>query len=101
MSKKNLKTKEVWPSTNSIVAINPGTRLDCGDGRIAIVPELDTEIIGIVLEHHPQVDSRHDWIDILVEDQVYHVLRTPSPHSDIAPYFNIREIHDDGTSTKF
>mgnify|MGYP001379460825 FL=1 len=81
--------------------INAGTRLDCGNGRIAIVPEYDQEIIGVVLEHHPQVDSRHDWIDILIEDQVYHVLRTPSPHIDIDPYFNLREIHADGTSTKF
>ena len=85
----------------SIVLINPGTRLDCGNGRIAIVPQYDQEIVGVVVEHHPQVDSRDDWIDILVEDQIYHVLRTPSPHIDIPPYFNLREIHDDGTSTKF
>ena len=83
------------------MAINPGTRLDCGDGRIAIVPQFEEEIIGIVLEHHPEVDHRHDMIDILVEDQVYHVLRTPSPHDDIPPYFNLREIKDDGTSEKF
>ena len=83
------------------MAINPGTRLDCGDGRIAIVPQFEEEIIGIVLEHHPEVDYRHDMIDILVEDQVYHVLRTPSPHVDIPPYFNLREIKDDGTSEKF
>ena len=100
MSKTNSPT-ENWPKINSIVAINAGTRLDCGSGRIAIVPTYDEEIIGIVLEHHPHVDSRHDYIDILVEDHVYHVLRTPSPHPNIEPYFNLREIHDDGTSTKF
>ncbi len=83
------------------MAINPGTRLDCGEGRIAIVPEYDTEILGIVLEHHPQADSRHDWLDILVEDRIYHVLKTPSPHLKIADYWNLREIHDDGTTTKF
>lgn len=101
MSQKSTMPTEKWPKINSIVAINAGTRLDCGAGRIAIVPDHEKEIIGIVLEHHPQADSRHDWIDILVEDQVYHVLRTPSPHPTIAPYFNIREIHDDGTSTEF
>ena len=85
----------------SIVLINPGTRLDCGNGRIAIVPQYDQEIVGVVVELHPQADSRDDWIDILVEDQIYHVLRTPSPHIDIPPYFNLREIHDDGTSTEF
>ena len=100
MSKKNLQ-KEKWPRINSIVAVNAGTRIDCGGGNIAVVPSYDEEIIGVVLEHHPQVDSRHDWIDILIEDKVYHVLRTPSPHPDISPYFNIREIHDDGTTTKF
>ena len=92
---------EKWPKINSIVAVNAGTRIDCGGGSIAIVPSYDEEIIGIVIEHHPQIDSRDDWIDILVEDQVYHVLRTPSPHVDIPPYFNLREIHDDGTSTQF
>ena len=94
MSQKNTYESETWPEINSIVAVNAGTRLDCGSGRVAIVPSYDEEIIGIVIEHHPQVDSRHDWIDILVEDQVYHVLRTPSPHIDIPPYFNLREIHD-------
>lgn len=83
------------------MAINPGTRLDCRDGRIAIVPEYDQEIFGIVLEHHPQLDSRDDWLDILVEDEVYHVLRTPSPHIEVEPYFNLREIKDDGTSKQF
>ena len=101
MSQKNTYESETWPKINSIVAVIAGTRLDCGRGRIAIVPDYHEEIIGIVLEHHPQVDYRHDMIDILVEDQVYHVLRTPSPHVDIPPYFNLREIHDDGTSTKF
>ena len=100
MSKTNTQIDK-WPTINGIVAVNAGTRLDCGEGRIAIVPSYDVEIIGIVLEHHPQQDSRHDWIDILIEDQVYHVLRTPSPHPDIPPYFNLREIHDDGTTTKF
>ena len=83
------------------MAINPGTRLDCGNGRIAIVPQYEEEIIGIVLEHHPQVDSRDDWLDILVDNEIYHVLRTPSGHVDILPYFNLREIKDDGTSAKF
>ena len=92
---------ENWPKINSIVAVNAGTRLNSGAGLISIVPSYDEEIIGIVIEHHPQVDSRNDWIDILVEDQVYHVLRTPSPHEDIPPYFNLREIHDDGTTTEF
>ena len=100
MSKTNIQ-KSQWPKINSIVAVNAGTRIDSGAGRIAIVPSYDEEIIGIVLEHHPQVDSRHDWIDILIEDKVYHVLRTPSPHPNVEPYFNLREIHDDGTTTKF
>lgn len=100
MSQKSTPT-ENWPKINSIVAVNAGTRLNSGAGLISIVPSYDEEIIGIVIEHHPQVDSRNDWIDILVEDQVYHVLRTPSPHEDIPPYFNLREIHDDGTTTEF
>ena len=101
MSQKNTQKNERWPKINSVVALNAGTRLDCGNGRIAIVPDYEEEIIGIVLEHHPQEDSRADWIDVLVEDQVYHVIRTPSPHPSIEPYFNLREIHDNGTSTQF
>ena len=100
MSKTNTPIDQ-WPKINSIVAINAGTRIDSGAGCVAIVPAYDEEIIGIVIEHHPQVDSRHDWIDILVEDRVYHVLHTPSPHPNVKPYFNLREIHDDGTSTQF
>ncbi len=101
MSPKNINQNDKWPRINSIVAVNAGTRLDTGGGSVAIVPSYEEEIIGIVIEHHPQADSRHDWIDILVEDKVYHVLRTPSPHVSIPPYFNLREIHDDGTSTEF
>ena len=101
MLQKSSKQIENWPKINSIVAINAGTRLDCGEGRIAIVPEYNCEIIGVVLELHPQIDSRDDWIDVLVEDRIYHVLRTPSPHADIDPYFNLREIHEDGTTTEF
>lgn len=101
MSVKSTKVNETWPKINSIVAINAGTRLDCGEGKIAIVPSFDEEIIGVVLEHHSYADSRHDRIDILIEDEVYHVIRTPSPHAHIKPYFNIRELHDDGTTTEF
>ena len=57
--------------------------------------------MGVVIEHHPQEDMRDDWIDILVEDQVYHILRTPSAWEHEDPYFNIREIQDDGTSKQF
>ena len=101
MLPKNTEPMERWPKINSIVLVNAGTRLDCHDGRIAIVPLYEEEIIAIVLEHHPQNDSHNDWIDILIEDQVYHVVRTPSPHPTIPPYFNLREIHEDGTSTQF
>jgi len=97
MSKTNLQ-KENWPKINSIVALNAGTRIDCGAGSIAIVPSYDEEVIGIVVEHHPQADSRYDWLDVLIEDRVYHILRTPSPHPNIEPYFNVREINEDGTT---
>ena len=100
MSEKNTP-KEKWPKINSIVALNAGTRIDCGAGSIAIVPSYDEEVIGIVVEHHPQVDSRYDWLDVLIEDRVYHILRTPSPHPNIEPYFNVREINEDGTGKEF
>ena len=101
MSQKSSAKSEKWPKINSIVLINPGTRLNCGNGRIAIVPHYDEEIVGIVLEHHPQEDMRDDWIDILVENHVYQVLRTPSAWDHEDPYFNLREVQDDGTSKQF
>ena len=100
MSEKNIQ-KESWPKINSIVALNAGTRIDCGAGSIAVVPSYDEEVIGIVVEHHPQADSRYDWLDVLIEDRIYHILRTPSPHPNIEPYFNVREINEDGTGTEF
>ena len=98
---KNIQNNDDWPRVNSIVALNAGTRLDTGPGLISIVPDYEQEIIGIVLEHYSHEDSKHDRIDILIEDHVYHVMRTPSPHIDIPDYWNLREIHDDGTTTKF
>ena len=101
MSQKNSTAAELWPKINSIVLVNAGTRLDCGNGQIAIVPDYDKEIVGVVIEHHPQENMRDDWIDILIEDRVYHVLRTPSAWDHEDPYFNLREIQDDGTSKQF
>ena len=100
MSQKS-KNKDPWPKINSLVAVNAGTRLNCGHDQIAIVPHYEEEIIGVVIEHHRDLDSRYDTIDILVEDRIYHVMRTPSPHIDIPDYWNLREINDDETTRKF
>ena len=90
-----------WPKINSIICINPGTRLLCDNGNIAIVPVWDEEIIGIVVEHQYGVDDEEDELHVLVDNQVYRVVRTPSPYPDINPYFNVRELQDDGTTTEF
>jgi len=100
MSEKNSKNKE-WPEIGALVCINPGTRLLTDDGNIAIVPVWEEEILGIVVELFHACEHLDDQIDVLVTDRVYRVIRTPSPHPNIDPYFNLREIHNDGTTTKF
>jgi len=100
MSGKNTKNEQ-WPQIGSLVCVNPGTRLLTEDGNIAIVPVWDEEITGIVIELFPACEYIEDQLDVLVVDRLYRVIRTPSPHPNIDPYFNLREIHDDGTSTKF
>lgn len=90
-----------WPEINSIICINPGTRLLCDNGNIAIVPVWEEEIIGIVLEHKYACEHEDDQLHVLVDNEVYRIIRTPSPYPEISPYFNIREIKDDGTTAKF
>ena len=100
MSEKNSKNEE-WPEIGSLVRINPGTRLLTDDGNIAIVPYYEDEIIGMVVEVYPHCEHIEDQIDVLVEDKVYRIVRTPSPDPNINPYFNIRGINDDGTNRSY
>lgn len=100
MLEKNTKNDE-WPKVGSLVCVNAGTRLLTNDGNIAIVPELEEEIMGIVIELFPACELTDDQLDVFVEDRTYRVIRTPSPHPNISPYFNLREIHDDGSTKKF
>ena len=100
MSEKNLKNEE-WPEIGSLVRINPGTRLLTEDGNIAIVPCYEEEIIGMIIAHHPQCALVEDQLDVLVEDRVYRIVRTPSPNPNIDPYFNIRGINDDGINRSY
>ena len=100
MLEKNTKNEE-WPEIGSLVCINPGTRLLTEDGNIAIVPEWEEEITGIVIELFPACEFIDDQLDVYVIDRTYRVIRTPSPHPNINPYFNLRETHNDGSSKKF
>lgn len=101
MSEKNSKNKQ-WPEIGSLVRINAGTRIQTEDGNIAIVPHYDEyELIGMVIEHHPSCEYIDDQLDVLLEDKVYRILRTPSPNPNIDPYFNIRGINDDGTNRSY
>jgi len=100
MSEKNSKNED-WPEIGSLICINPGTRLLTDDGNIAIVPYYEDEIIGMVVEHHPECELIADQLDVLVEDKVYRIVRQPSPDPSIDPYFNIRGISDDGTNRSY
>ena len=100
MSEKNSKNEE-WPEIGSLVRINPGTRLLTEDGNIAIVPYYEEEIIGMVVEIYPHCEHIEDQLDVLVEDRIYRIVRTPSPNPNIDPYFNIRGINDDGINRSY
>lgn len=98
MSEKNMQT-EGWPKIDSLVLINAGTRISCDEGStIAIVPSYDEEVVGLVLAHDPGIDWRFDAVEVMVEDTVYRILRTPPPSNLSYPYFNLRQLNDDGTT---
>lgn len=101
MSPKSSKNNEQWPRINAMVALNPGTRLDCGENKVAIVPQYEEEVIGIVISHSPAFDWRFDSLEVMVEDQIYRVLRTPGSTLSEPPYFNLRQYNDDGTTEQF
>ena len=100
MSKKISKNEE-WPKIGELVRVNPGTRLLTEDGNIAVVPAYEDEVIGMVVEHHPSCEYIDDQIDVLIDDRVYCVVRTPSSNPGIDPYFNLRGINDDGTNRSY
>ena len=66
-----------------------------------IVPYYEEEIIGMVVEVYPHCEHIEDQLDVLVEDRIYRIVRTPSPNPNIDPYFNIRGINDDGTNRSY
>lgn len=101
MLKRNIETKD-WPKINSLVLINAGTRIACDEGStIAIVPSYDEEVVGVVLSHEPGFDWRFDAVEVMVEDTVYRILRTPANSNLSYPYFNLRQVNDDGTTEQF
>lgn len=93
MEQKNIQEQD-WPAINSIIILNPGTRIDSGNGTLAIIPPGDEEYIGIVVELFEGNEFFDDRMDVLVGDRIYTVLRTPGYLHDEDPYFNIKIIED-------
>lgn len=95
----NTRTKD-WPKINSLILINAKTRISYDEGSsISIVPSYENEITGIVLSHDPGSDWRFDAIEVMIQNRVYRIIRTPPAHPDWDyPYFNVRQINDDGTT---
>lgn len=101
MSERNIQTDD-WPKINSLVLINAGTRISYDEGStIAIVPSYEDEVIGIVLKHDPGFDWMFDAIEVLIEDSVYRIIRTPGNSNLTYPYFNVRQLNDNGTTKQF
>jgi len=94
----NTRTKD-WPKINSLILINAKTRISYDEGSsISIVPSYENEIAGIVLSHDPGFDWRFDAIEVMIQDRVYRIIRTPAHPDWDYPYFNVRQINDDGTT---
>jgi hypothetical protein len=93
MEQKNMQDQD-WPPINSIIVLNPGTRIDSGNGTLAIIPPGDEEYIGVVVEFFEGNEFVDDRMDVLVGDRIYTVLRTPGYLHDKDPYFNIKIIED-------
>ena len=92
---------EQWPKINSLVLINAGTRISYDEGSTISIVDYDEEAIGVVLSHDPGIDWRFDAIEVLVLDEIYRIHRTPPPANLIFPYFNVRQVNDDGTTKQF
>ena len=85
MEKKNTQ-EQSWPTINSIIVLNPGTRIDTGNGTLAIIPSCDEEYIGVVVE----LFEGNEFFD----DRIYTILRTPGSSGEEDPYFNISILED-------
>lgn len=94
MSKKNTTTENDWPSVNSIILLSPGTRLDCGPEKIAIIPNGTDPIYGVVVDHIVGDNWRQDRVEVLVDNEIHQIMRTPSSMPTMEPYFNVMEITD-------
>tara|TARA_R110001592_G_scaffold343667_2_gene634454 strand:- start:1378 stop:1671 length:294 start_codon:yes stop_codon:yes gene_type:complete len=93
MEKKNTQ-EQSWPTINSIIVLNPGTRIDTGNGTLAIIPSCDEEYIGVVVELFEGNEFFDDRMDVLVGDRIYTILRTPGSSGEEDPYFNISILED-------
>ena len=59
------------------------------------------EICGIVIKHNPPHKWYPESIDVLIEDRIYTIHACDPPMVDEDPFFNLRVIPNDGTTTKF
>ena len=93
----NMSIEEYWPPINSIIAINPGTKmtLETSEGTIETPLCVScSEIYGVVIKHKPGYKWQLDSMEVLIEDRIYTVHRCDPPMVDVDPYFNVREINE-------
>lgn len=89
-----------WPSDvpvkDTLVIVPPGTRLYVENNNpretISITGE---EWLGVVIGYKEFVEEEYDYsidyIEVLIGDRIYNVLRTPSEKQ---PYFNLPRVRD-------
>jgi hypothetical protein len=100
MSERNIQIED-WPEINSLILINSGTRISYDEDSTISIVDYEDEVVGVVLSHDPGIDWRFDAIEVLVSDHIYRILKV-APHSTLMdPYFNVRQIDDDGTTKQF
>ena len=92
MSKKNITNNDGWPPVHAIVLLSPGTRLDCSPETVAIIPEGEIPVYGMVVEHVVGDNWQQDRVEVLVDSKIYRIMRTPSSFPSMDPYFNVKVI---------
>ena len=94
MSHKTKKWPADIPEKDTIVIVPPGTRLYVEDNSPRqIVSIVGEEWIGVVIGykeyHEPEHDYSVDYVEVLIGDRIYNVMRTNSSYDS---YFNLQKV---------
>ena len=84
------------PSKDTLVIVPPGTRLYVKENNPREVVSITGEewlgvVVGFEEYYEEEYDYSIDYVEVLIGDRIYNVLRTPN---EIKPYFNLPRVKD-------